>query len=98
MVVWSLSARRDLRAIHDQIAGDSTRYAKRVVKNIVERTDTYALHPKMGKSVSEAADESIRELSAYSYRIIYRIADPDIVVLAVVHKRRDFLFPFEDER
>lgn len=97
MVVWSLSARHDLRAIHDQIAGDSNRYAKRVVKNIVERTETYALHPRMGKSVSEVGDESVRELSAYSYRIIYRVADPDIVVLAVVHKRQNFLSPFDDE-
>ena len=97
MVVWSLAARRDLRAIHDQIAGDSTRYAKRVVKNIVERTETYALHPRMGKAVSEVGDEEVRELTAYSYRIIYRVADPDIMILAVVHKRRDFLFPFDDE-
>ena len=86
-----------MRAIHDQIAGDSTRYAKRVVKNIVERTETYALHPRMGKGVSEVGDESVRELSAYSYRIIYQISDSDIVVLAIVHKRRDFLFPFDDE-
>jgi len=97
VVVWSLSARNDLRAIYDQIAGDSIRYAKRVVRNIVGRTEMYALHPKMGKGISEVEDEMIRELSAYSYRIIYQIADPDIVVLAIVHKRRDFLFPFDDD-
>jgi len=92
-----MSARHDLRTIHDQIAGDSNRYAKRVIRSIVERTETYALHPRMGKSVSEVGDESVRELSAYSYRIIYRITGPDITVLSVVHKRRDFLLPFDDE-
>ena len=86
-----------MRAIHDQIASDSTRYAKRVVRNIIDRTETYEAHPRMGKSVSELGDESIRELSAYSYRIIYRIVESDILVLAVVHKRRDFLSPFEDD-
>ena len=97
MVVWSVAARQDLRAIHDQIVGDSKRYAKRVIRNIVERVETYALHPRMGRGVSEVGDESVRELSAYSYRIIYRVSDPDIVVLAIVHKRRDFLFPFDDD-
>ena len=51
----------------------------------------------MGKRVSEVGDESIRELSAYSYRVIYRVTDQNIVILAVVHKRRDFVSPFEDE-
>jgi plasmid stabilization system protein ParE len=45
--------------------------------------------PKAGKKVSELNDEAVRELSLYSYRIIYEIKEPDIFVLAVVHKRRD---------
>jgi len=44
----------------------------------------------MGKVVPELGDEAIRELSLYSYRIIYEIREPDIIVLAVIHKRRDF--------
>ena len=43
----------------------------------------------MGKVVPELGNEDIRELSLYSYRILYEIKAPDIVVLAVIHKRRD---------
>lgn len=43
----------------------------------------------MGKVVPELGNEAIRELSFYSYRILYEIREPDVVVLAVIHKRRD---------
>ena len=44
----------------------------------------------MGKTVPELGNEAIRELSLYSYRIMYEIREANIVVLAVIHKRRDF--------
>jgi len=40
--------------------------------------------------VPEVRDEKVRELSLYSYRIIYEIKDQGVFVLAVVHKRKDF--------
>lgn len=44
----------------------------------------------MGKVVPELGNEAIRELALYSYRILYEIKTPDIVLLALIHKRRDF--------
>ncbi|VAX09327.1 hypothetical protein MNBD_GAMMA25-2385 [hydrothermal vent metagenome] len=44
----------------------------------------------MGKRVPERNNEDIRELSLYSYRILYEIKNPDVFILAVIHKRRDF--------
>ena len=41
------------------------------------------------RKVPELNDEHVRELSLYSYRLIYEIRKRDIFVLAVVHKRRD---------
>ena len=37
----------------------------------------------------ELNDEHVRELSLYSYRIIYEVKENGIFVLAVMHKRRD---------
>ena len=45
--------------------------------------------PKVGKKVPEVNDEGVRELSLYSYRIIYEIKNQGVFVLAVVHKQRD---------
>jgi len=89
MVIWSDPAKADLRSIHDFIAHDSTHYARKVTQDIVTKTDGLDELPRMGKMVPELGDEAIRELSLYSYRIIYEIREPDIVVLAVIHKRRD---------
>lgn len=37
----------------------------------------------------ELDDEAVRELSLYSYRILYEIKATHIDILAVIHKRRD---------
>jgi mRNA-degrading endonuclease RelE of RelBE toxin-antitoxin system len=39
--------------------------------------------------VAEINNENVRELSLYSYRIIYQIKNDKVFVLAVVHKKRD---------
>lgn len=44
----------------------------------------------MGRSVQELGNEGIRELSLYSYRILYEINDRGVFILAVIHKRRNF--------
>jgi len=64
-------------------------YAKKVTQDIAAKTDILDELPRMGKVVPELDNEAIRELSLYSYRILYEIREPDVVVLAVIHKRRD---------
>jgi plasmid stabilization system protein ParE len=89
MVIWTQPAKADLRSIHDFIAHDSRHYAKKVVQDIREKTDILEQLPKRGKKILELNDDQVRELSLYSYRIIYEIKAQGIFVLAVVHKRRD---------
>ena len=88
MVIWSEPAKADLRSIHDFISHDSSHYAKKVAQDIREKTNILDELPKVGKKVPELNDEAIRELSLYSYRIIYEIKSQCIFVLAVAHKRR----------
>ncbi len=90
MVIWSHPAKEDLRFIHDYIAKNSPFYAKKVVQDIREKTDILNTSPKIGKKVAELNDEAIRELSKYSYRILYEISSQQIEILAIVHKRKDF--------
>ena len=73
MVIWSEPAKTDLRSIHDFIARNSKHYAKKVTQGIREKTDIMDELPKIGKRVPEIGDENVRELSLYSYRIIYEI-------------------------
>lgn len=90
MVIWSLPAKADLRSIHNYIAKNSPFYAKKVVQDIREKTDALNTNPKIGKKVVELNDDTIRELSKYSYRILYEISSQQIEILAIVHKRQDF--------
>ncbi|MGH8654359.1 MAG: type II toxin-antitoxin system RelE/ParE family toxin [Gammaproteobacteria bacterium] len=89
MVIWSKPAKTDLRSIHDFIAHDSRYYAKKVTQDIAAKTDILNELPRIGRVVPELGNENIRELSLYSYRILYEIKDHDVFVLAVIHKRRD---------
>jgi plasmid stabilization system protein ParE len=66
-------------------------YAKKVTQDIVDKTDILDQLPRFGPVVAELGNEDIREISLYSYRIIYEIRQKDCVVLAVVHKRRNLL-------
>ena len=89
MVRWSEPAILDLQSIHDFIAHDSRYYAKKVIQDIRDKADILDELPRIGKKVPEINDGNIRELSLYSYRIIYEIRTQGIYVLAVIHKRRD---------
>ena len=87
-VAWSPRAVEDLEAIAHYISADSAAYAASVVKTILNITRNLSHFPRSGRIVPEIADESIRELFAYSYRVIYRIEEEGITIAAVVHGRR----------
>jgi len=89
MVKWTDHALAQLRHIHDYIAQDSPLYAKRVAEALVTKTIGLDKLPYLGRTVPELSDETVRELSLYSYRILYEIKTTHIEVLAVIHKRRD---------
>ncbi|VAW75619.1 hypothetical protein MNBD_GAMMA12-606 [hydrothermal vent metagenome] len=90
MVIWSEPAKLDLRSIHDFIAHNSHYYAKKVTHDILDKMNILDELPKAGKVVQEIADESIREVSIYSFRLIYEIKGQTIYVLAIIHKRQNF--------
>jgi len=90
MVNWTAHARDQLRLLHQQIAQDSPIYATRVCEELVNATLGLDDLPGKGRMVPELRDEAIREVSLYSYRILYEIkADNAIEVLALIHKRRN---------
>lgn len=89
MVRWTDHALTQLRHLHDYIAQDSPLYAKRVSDALVRKTFLLDELPRMGHKVPELDEENVRELSLYSYRILYEIKATHIDILAVIHKRQD---------
>lgn len=90
VIVWSKPAREDLRLIHQYIAHDSKRYATRVIQDIVEKVGTLPGLPRIGRRVAEISEENVREISLYSYRIMYELIGGTLYVHGVFHKRRNF--------
>ena len=89
MVIWSEPAKADLRHIFEYIAHDSHHYAKKVTQEIVDKTSVLNELPRVGRAVPEVGDDNVRELSLYTYRILYEISGQDIYILAVAHKRQE---------
>jgi len=75
-------------AIALYIAADSPSYASAVVRRIVALTRTLGEFPHSGRKVPEYDDENIRELIAYSYRIIYVTGENSVTIAAVIHGKR----------
>jgi addiction module RelE/StbE family toxin len=87
MVTWTARARADLKAVHDYIAKDSPLNAKRVVREMHRKAATLAETPLVGRVVPELKDPNIREIPAYSWRLIYQLRESRVLVLTVIHKR-----------
>ena len=90
-IVWSRSARNNLRAIVDYLAADSPVAAARLYAKILDAPKRLAKHPRSGSVVPEIGDDEIREVFHGLYRIVYWIRDNECRIVAVVHGRRDFL-------
>ena len=88
-VVWSARALADVESIAAYISSDSPAYAKIVVKKIVKLTRQLARFPQSGREVPEFQDQSLRELLAYSYRVIYKVGTEEIIIASVIHGKRD---------
>ena len=90
---WSPEAIEDIAGIASYIERDSPWYARAVASRIVETAETIPEFPEIGRIVPEIANRSIRERFVYSYRIIYRIEEQQILIAAVIHGSR-LLQPF----
>ena len=88
-VVWTHTARGDLRAIRAYIAHDSPKHAARMVERLVRRAQQIAAFPLSGRQVPEYCVPQVREVIEGPYRIIYHVKPDQLAILAVVHAARD---------
>jgi len=84
-VHWTRNAVDQLVNIYEYISLNSPTYGKQMVDKITHRSEQIADHPLSGRKVPEYEAQDIRELIEKPYRIIYRIKQDQIDVLAVIH-------------
>ena len=88
IVIWSPRALDDVDSIAAYIAQDSEAYAASVVRDILTKARNLSTFPNRGRVVPEFGVDAIREVFAYSYRIIYRIEANEVTIAAVIHGKR----------
>jgi toxin ParE1/3/4 len=67
----------------------SIEIADRVVDSITDRFFLLATHPHIGRHRDEDLRPGMRSLSVGDYVIIYRVENNDVLILHVIHGRRD---------
>ena len=90
-VHWTKQARNELIEICDYIARDSIENADRVLERVLEAPKILATFPFQGWVVPEYQIEVLREILVGKLRVIYRIRQDDVFVMAIIHGRRDLL-------
>jgi toxin ParE1/3/4 len=87
-VSWSPLAIDRVSEIAEYIARDNPETAKSWVDNVFEKVASLKPHPESGRFVPEVNSRAIRGLIYGNYRIIFRLEEKRISVLAVRHGKQ----------
>ncbi|HEX5444448.1 MAG TPA: type II toxin-antitoxin system RelE/ParE family toxin [Pirellulales bacterium] len=85
---WTEAALLDLQGIETYISRHSRNYAQGMIERIFGRVWQLESHALLGVVVPEYEDDSLRELLEDPFRIVYRILEDRVDVIAVVHAAR----------
>jgi toxin ParE1/3/4 len=87
-LVWSPEALEDLESIAAYIQKNSEFYARAIVTKILDAAKIIGNFPHAGRMVPELNDETIRERFIYSYRLVYKVEEQRVLIVAVIHGKR----------
>ncbi|HSL82114.1 MAG TPA: type II toxin-antitoxin system RelE/ParE family toxin [Thermoanaerobaculia bacterium] len=85
---WTLRARQQLADIGRFISRDKPGAARRWLETLRRRAAGAAERPLAGRTVPELDREDVREVIVRGYRIIYRVSEDLVEVLAVFESHR----------
>ena len=87
-VIWSAEAAEQLREITAYVAERNPQAARRIATDLLKRSRHLARPPLTGRRLPEFPDADLRELLERPYRLIYRITDSRIEIVALKHYRQ----------
>ncbi len=91
-VIWTKTAKNDLNEIVEYIANDSVEIALNKFYEIRESTKPLEKFPEQGRLIPELRNENIlryREIIINPWRIMYKIEDKKVYIIAVIDGRRN---------
>ena len=84
-IIWSPRAADDLEDVYNYIAKDSKYFAALIVRKIFKIVESIPQFTRSGRIVPEYQNEKLRERLYKNYRIIYRIKEEVIEIVAIFH-------------
>jgi len=84
-VIWTDPAWADLEAAAEYIARDSEFYAASLVQEAHEAALSLAEFAERGQAVPEFGDDSIRELLVKPYRLVFKLTEEHVFIVAFIH-------------
>lgn len=87
---WSPRAVSQIEEICEYIAKDSEFYASLFAKRIMVIIRELPKFPRSGRIVPEYQDEKLREKIYQNYRIVYKLKEDMVEIVAIVHSARQF--------
>ncbi len=94
-LIWSLRSIKDLDSIGEYIAVDSEKAAEKFIQELITKANSLLKHSQKGRPVPEDIPGDYRQILHKSYRIIYRIANQDIIIATIYHQKK-LLFKIEE--
>ena len=88
-VVWAESARDALDEVIEYIAHDSQDAAVHVLDEALRAGASLATLSERGRIVAELNEPTIRELLVFKYRLMYKVEDRRVLILAFLRGGRD---------
>jgi toxin ParE1/3/4 len=88
-IKWAESAIQALEEAAEYIAKDSVVYAAALLAGAEKAAESLTRFPRRGRTVPEYGDPDIREIFVGSYRLIFRISETQVRIVAFVHGARD---------
>ena len=89
-VTWSVGARHGFDEAIEYVARESLQGTLRLLDRVLQAAESLAEFSERGRTLPELDDPTIREVQVTPYRIIYSVGESEVVILGVLHGRRDF--------
>ena len=90
-VVWARRASEALDHAIAYVAHDSPDTARSLLSRVLDKAASLDEFSERGSPVGELEDDAYRELLVDPYRLIYRVDETSVIIVALLHQRQDII-------
>ena len=91
-IIWSENALEDIEQISEFIRRDSSDRAALFISRLIDATEKLSEYPNSGRIIPEVKIKEYCEIIYGAYRIMYKLEQHNILILADIHSARDWKF------